>query len=114
MTDGWQVKDELDHWLDAVIDCGECGSEPTTVVDFSDGVPVVARGRRRGPVPLRVGRAPARRPHPLPDGEHRQGQQVAREQPGRPVRQPGDDRLHEPVTLVRDPGAVQPAPRASR
>ena len=43
MTDGWQVKDELDHWLDAVIDSGECGSEPTTVVDFSDGLPVVAR-----------------------------------------------------------------------
>jgi len=43
MTDGWQVKDELGHWLDAVIDSGECGSEPTTVVDFSDGLPVVAR-----------------------------------------------------------------------
>ena len=43
MTDGWQVKDELDHWLDAVIDSGECGSEPTTVVDFSEGLPVVAR-----------------------------------------------------------------------
>ena len=43
MTDGWQVKDELDHWLDAVIDAGECGSEPTTVVDFSDGAPEVAR-----------------------------------------------------------------------
>jgi tRNA threonylcarbamoyl adenosine modification protein (Sua5/YciO/YrdC/YwlC family) len=43
MTDGWQVKDELDQWLDAVIDSGECGSEPTTVVDFSDGLPVVAR-----------------------------------------------------------------------
>jgi tRNA threonylcarbamoyl adenosine modification protein (Sua5/YciO/YrdC/YwlC family) len=43
MTDGWQVKEELDHWLDAVIDSGECGSEPTTVVDFSDGAPVVTR-----------------------------------------------------------------------
>ena len=43
MTDGWQIKEELDHWLDAVIDAGECGSEPTTVVDFSDGAPVVAR-----------------------------------------------------------------------
>jgi tRNA threonylcarbamoyl adenosine modification protein (Sua5/YciO/YrdC/YwlC family) len=43
MTDGWQVKDELDHWLDAVIDSGECGSEPTTVVDFSEGLPVVVR-----------------------------------------------------------------------
>ncbi len=43
MTDGWQVKEELDHWLDAVIDSGECGSEPTTVVDFSDGAPEVTR-----------------------------------------------------------------------
>ena len=43
MTDGWVVKDELDHWLDAVIDSGECGSEPTTVVDFSDGVPEITR-----------------------------------------------------------------------
>jgi tRNA threonylcarbamoyl adenosine modification protein (Sua5/YciO/YrdC/YwlC family) len=44
MTDGWLVKDELDQLVDAVIDSGECGSDPTTVVDFSDGVPpVVAR-----------------------------------------------------------------------
>jgi tRNA threonylcarbamoyl adenosine modification protein (Sua5/YciO/YrdC/YwlC family) len=43
MTDGWQVKDELEHGLDAVIDSGECGSEPTTVVDFSSGVPEVTR-----------------------------------------------------------------------
>ena len=26
MTDGWAIKEELDHWLDAVIDSGECGS----------------------------------------------------------------------------------------
>lgn len=43
MTDGWQIKEELDHFVDAVIDSGECGSEPTTVVDFSDGAPVVER-----------------------------------------------------------------------
>ncbi len=43
MTDGWLVKEELDHWLDAVIDSGECGSEPTTVVDFSEGAPEVVR-----------------------------------------------------------------------
>ncbi len=43
LTNGWQIKEELDHWVDAVIDSGECGSEPTTVVDFSDGPPVVAR-----------------------------------------------------------------------
>jgi tRNA threonylcarbamoyl adenosine modification protein (Sua5/YciO/YrdC/YwlC family) len=43
MTDGWQIKDELDQWLDVVIDSGECGSVPTTVVDFSEGAPEVAR-----------------------------------------------------------------------
>ena len=43
MTDGWQIKEELDHWLDAVLDAGECGSDPTTVVDLSEGAPVVAR-----------------------------------------------------------------------
>ena len=43
MTDGWQIKEELDHWLDAVLDAGECGSEPTTVVDLSEGAPLVAR-----------------------------------------------------------------------
>jgi len=43
MTDGWQIKEELDQWLDAVIDSGVCGSEPTTVVDFSEGAPEVAR-----------------------------------------------------------------------
>jgi len=44
MTEGWRIKDELDAVLDAIVDDGEeCGTEPTTVVDFSDGDPVVAR-----------------------------------------------------------------------
>jgi tRNA threonylcarbamoyl adenosine modification protein (Sua5/YciO/YrdC/YwlC family) len=43
MTEGWVVLEELDHWLDAVVDSGECGSEPTTVVDFSSGAPEVVR-----------------------------------------------------------------------
>ncbi|WP_100423123.1 L-threonylcarbamoyladenylate synthase [Sediminihabitans luteus] len=43
LTDGWQVKEELDHLVDAVIDAGECGTEPTTVVDWSDGAPEVVR-----------------------------------------------------------------------
>lgn len=43
MTEGWTVKEELDHWLDAVLDSGDTGSSPTTVVDFSDGVPEVVR-----------------------------------------------------------------------
>jgi tRNA threonylcarbamoyl adenosine modification protein (Sua5/YciO/YrdC/YwlC family) len=43
MTDGWQIKEELDHQLDAVVDSGECGTQPTTVVDWSDGYPDVVR-----------------------------------------------------------------------
>lgn len=44
-TQGWLVKEELDHQVDAVIDSGECGAEPTTVVDLSDGtIDVVRRG----------------------------------------------------------------------
>ncbi|MYR40813.1 threonylcarbamoyl-AMP synthase [Streptomyces sp. SID5910] len=45
MTQGWEIKDRLDHVVDAVIDSGECGTEPTTVVDFSGGeAEIVRRG----------------------------------------------------------------------
>ncbi|WP_344679115.1 L-threonylcarbamoyladenylate synthase [Saccharopolyspora taberi] len=43
MTQGWEIKDRLDHVLDAVIDSGDCGVEPTTVVDFSGGEPEIVR-----------------------------------------------------------------------
>lgn len=43
MTDGWQIKEALDHQVDAVIDAGECGVEPSTVVDWSQGYPEVIR-----------------------------------------------------------------------
>ena len=43
MTDGWQIKEELDHLIDAVVDAGDCGTEPTTVVDWSQGYPEVVR-----------------------------------------------------------------------
>ncbi|HWH30455.1 MAG TPA: L-threonylcarbamoyladenylate synthase [Mycobacteriales bacterium] len=42
-TDGWAVKEALDHAVDAVLDAGECGTTPTTVVDLSDGYPQVLR-----------------------------------------------------------------------
>lgn len=43
MTDGWQIKEELDLLVDAVVDAGDCGTEPTTVVDWSEGYPDVVR-----------------------------------------------------------------------
>jgi len=43
MTEGWRVQRELDHLLDAVVDAGDTGSEPSTVVDWSGDEPVVVR-----------------------------------------------------------------------
>lgn len=43
MTDGWEVKERLDHLVDAVVDTGRCGDQPTTVVDWSQTEPVVTR-----------------------------------------------------------------------
>ncbi|MFC0713053.1 L-threonylcarbamoyladenylate synthase [Cellulomonas biazotea] len=42
-TDGWQIKEELDHQVDAVVDAGDAGTEPTTVVDWTEGAPEVVR-----------------------------------------------------------------------
>ncbi len=43
MTDGWVIFDQLGHAVDAVIDSGECGTEPTTVIDFSQDEPEIVR-----------------------------------------------------------------------
>ncbi|MBA8826519.1 tRNA threonylcarbamoyl adenosine modification protein (Sua5/YciO/YrdC/YwlC family) [Saccharopolyspora lacisalsi] len=43
MTQGWDIKERLDHEVDAVIDSGDCGTEPTTVIDFSVPEPEIVR-----------------------------------------------------------------------
>jgi tRNA threonylcarbamoyl adenosine modification protein (Sua5/YciO/YrdC/YwlC family) len=43
MTQGWEIKERLEHALDAVIDSGDCGTEPTTVIDFSQDEPEIVR-----------------------------------------------------------------------
>ena len=40
---GWDIKEELDHVVDAVVEAGECPAVPTTVVDFSEGEPEILR-----------------------------------------------------------------------
>ncbi|MEJ7755813.1 MAG: L-threonylcarbamoyladenylate synthase [Nocardioidaceae bacterium] len=52
MTQGWEIKEALDNQVDAVIDSGDCGAEPTTVVDFSQGAPVVVRRGAGDPAPF--------------------------------------------------------------
>jgi tRNA threonylcarbamoyl adenosine modification protein (Sua5/YciO/YrdC/YwlC family) len=43
LTQGWEIKEELDNAVDAVIDSGECGTEPTTVIDLSGDRPEIIR-----------------------------------------------------------------------
>jgi len=49
MTDAEQIRARLEHEVDAVVDGGSCGIEPTTVLDLSEGE-VVVRRRGRGDV----------------------------------------------------------------
>ncbi len=43
MTDPSEIKELLGHQLDLIIDGGYCDTEPTTVIDFSDGPPSLVR-----------------------------------------------------------------------
>ena len=43
MTDPQEMYERLQHHVDAVVDGGYCGTLPTTVVDFVQGVPTIAR-----------------------------------------------------------------------
>lgn len=43
MTQGWEINEELGQAVDAVIDSGDCGTEPTTVIDFSGDEPEIVR-----------------------------------------------------------------------
>lgn len=42
-TLGWEIKEELDHQVDIVVEAGETRAEPTTVVDWSEGYPEIVR-----------------------------------------------------------------------
>lgn len=43
MTNGWDIKERLEHSVDAVVDSGDCGTVPTTVIDFAHGEPDIVR-----------------------------------------------------------------------
>ena len=43
LTQGWEIKERLDHAVDAVLDSGECGTEPTTVIDLCGSEPEIVR-----------------------------------------------------------------------
>jgi tRNA threonylcarbamoyl adenosine modification protein (Sua5/YciO/YrdC/YwlC family) len=43
LTDGTQIRARLEHQLDAILDGGNCGIVPTTVVDLASSPPSVVR-----------------------------------------------------------------------
>lgn len=47
LTDPSEIRARLEHRVDAILDAGPCGIEPTTVLDLSEEIPVIVR-RGRG------------------------------------------------------------------
>jgi tRNA threonylcarbamoyl adenosine modification protein (Sua5/YciO/YrdC/YwlC family) len=43
MSDAREIQERLEHVVDAVIDGGNCGFEPTSVIDLAGAAPVVVR-----------------------------------------------------------------------
>jgi tRNA threonylcarbamoyl adenosine modification protein (Sua5/YciO/YrdC/YwlC family) len=49
MTDAREIEERLSHFVDAVIDGGNCGLEPTSVIDLAGDAPAIVR-RGKGDV----------------------------------------------------------------
>ena len=45
LTDPYDIQDRLSHQVDLIIDGGWCGTEPTTVVDMTDGISLIRAGK---------------------------------------------------------------------
>lgn len=43
LSDASQIRAALEHELDLILDCGHCGTEPTTVIDLTGEAPAVLR-----------------------------------------------------------------------
>jgi tRNA threonylcarbamoyl adenosine modification protein (Sua5/YciO/YrdC/YwlC family) len=52
LTRGIEIQTRLEHDIDAVLDGGDCGVEPTTVVDLSVNPPVIVREGKGGLGPV--------------------------------------------------------------
>lgn len=52
MTEGWEIRERLENFVDLVVDGGYCGTQPTTVIDLTADVPEVIRVGRGSPSPF--------------------------------------------------------------
>jgi tRNA threonylcarbamoyl adenosine modification protein (Sua5/YciO/YrdC/YwlC family) len=55
LTHGHEIQERLEHEIEAVLDGGDCGIEPTTVVDLSSSPPVIVRQGKGSLAPLTGG-----------------------------------------------------------
>jgi tRNA threonylcarbamoyl adenosine modification protein (Sua5/YciO/YrdC/YwlC family) len=65
LTQGHEIQARLEHEIDAVLDGGDCGIEPTTVIDLSVSPPEIVRKGKGDLAPIMGGRAEGGRPRAL-------------------------------------------------
>ncbi len=49
LTEGWEIQDTLSGRIELILDGGQCGTEPTTVIDLTGSAPLLVR-QGRGPL----------------------------------------------------------------
>jgi len=54
-SQGWEIKEELDHQVDIVVEAGETLAQPTTVIDWSEGYPEIVRVGAGDPTRFEIG-----------------------------------------------------------
>ncbi len=54
LTEGYEIQEQLQKLVDAVLDGGACGLLPTTVIDLTDGEPKLIRKGRADPADIGV------------------------------------------------------------
>jgi len=52
LSDPYEIRQQLEHLVDLVIDGGFCGLEATTVVDLVSGTPEIVRVGKGDPEPF--------------------------------------------------------------
>lgn len=52
MTDGREIVERIGHAIDLVLDAGNCGIEPSTIVDLSGEAPILLRAGKGDPRPF--------------------------------------------------------------
>jgi tRNA threonylcarbamoyl adenosine modification protein (Sua5/YciO/YrdC/YwlC family) len=52
MTDGREIEERIGHAVDVILDAGNCGLEPSTIVDLSGDAPKLLRAGKGDPRPF--------------------------------------------------------------